>query len=178
MATGNDYGGLIDPREVELIAWRARCFGFREDEMADLEQEIVPKLIKARFRGNGRARRRTFVVNIINRQISKIRRDRQRGPRRVSFEAVPLEAMGEDSLPRVDGIDLLCLRLDLEDALNHLSAKERSICISLLRGECQAEIARKLGVATQTVNEKVARLARKLRRWGLDSYCRKSRIPT
>ena len=40
MATENDYGDLIDPREVELIAWRARCFGFREDEMADLGQQI------------------------------------------------------------------------------------------------------------------------------------------
>ncbi len=45
MATENDYGDLIEPSEVELIARRSSCLGFREDEMPDLEQEIARGLL-------------------------------------------------------------------------------------------------------------------------------------
>lgn len=173
MATENDYGDLIKPGEVELIAWRARCLGFREDEMPDLQQEIVPKLANARFNHNGSACRKTFMINIINRQIDNIRRDRQRSPRRANFDTVPLEAVGENSLPSVDGIERLCLRLDLQDALDRLSADERLICLSLQRGESQTEIARATGVCRSAVSRRIRRLAEKLRKLGLDQYCRK-----
>ncbi len=175
MPSENDYGELIEPGEVEQIARRARRFGFRDDELPDLEQEIVPKLINARFRRNGSACRKTFVINIINRQISKIRRNRRRGLRMVNFNATSLEVVGEDSLPSVDGIDLLCLRLDLEDALARLSAEERSICFSLRHGESQTEIARAMGVCRSAVNKRIRRLAEKLRKSGLGRHCRKPR---
>jgi RNA polymerase sigma factor (sigma-70 family) len=170
MSSENDYEGLIEPGEAELIARQARRFGFRDDELPDLEQEIVPKLINARFYHNGSACRRTFAINIINRQISNIRRNRRRGPRRAIFDATPLEAVGEDSIPSVDGIDLLCLRLDLEDVMARLSVEESSICLSLQRGKSQTEIARAMGVCRSTVSKRIRRLAEELRKSGLGRH--------
>ena len=37
----NDYGGLVEPWKVALIAARARRFGFRGHELEDVQQEII-----------------------------------------------------------------------------------------------------------------------------------------
>lgn len=175
MFSENGYGGLMEPRDVGLITKWARSFGFRDDELPDLEQEIALELISAPFRENGGASRRTFVGSVIGRQLRRVLRNRRRDKRRVNFEACPLEAVGEDSLPSVDGIERLCLRLDLQDAMDRLSAEEMSICVSLLRGESRAEIARAMGVSRAAVQKRVAKLAEGLRRRGLGPCRRKSR---
>lgn len=175
MFSENGYGGLMEPRDLGLVTKWARSFGFRDDELPDLEQEIAVELIGAPFSADGSASRRTFVASVIGRQLKRVLRNRRRDKRRINFEACPLEAVGEDSLPSVDGIERLCLRLDLQDALDRLSPEDRSICASLLRGESQAEIARARGVSRAAVHKRVAKLAEGLRRRGLGPCRRKSR---
>lgn len=40
MSSENAYGDLMEPPNVGLITKWARSFGFRDDELPDLEQEI------------------------------------------------------------------------------------------------------------------------------------------
>ena len=169
----NSYGNLLKPWQVKLIAKRARRFGFRDDELPDLEQRIVPKLICAQFHKNGSAGATTFSIRIIDRQLSSVLRDRKRSVRRINAEALPLEIASENSLAIVDGIEHLCLKMDLQDALIRLTSEERYICISLQRGDSQTDIARALRKSSPTIYEKTKSMALKFRLWGLDAYLNK-----
>jgi len=170
MASENNYEKLLEPWEQRLISARARRFGFRWDELEDLEQKIVPSLVSASFQDDGRSKRVTFLINIIDRQLRRVRRDRRRDIRRVNYEARSLEGMSEARLGSADGIDRLCMRLDVDSALSRLSAEDRFICISLRRGESEADIARLLCISAQSMSEKMRNLAERLRR-KLAAYC-------
>lgn len=171
----NDYGDLLEQWKVELIRVRARRFGFREDELPDLEQIIVLELLRVE-KGPTReatASERTFLTTVIDRQLMHVRRDRARHRRRMSYGERSLDAdpeLGEEASLRPRQPDDPGVRLDIAEALAGLSPLERSLCEGLMDGRSQAEIARALGCHRSTVCKQLVKVASKFRRWGLDAY--------
>ena len=166
----NDYGGLIEQWKVDLIGFRARWLGFRDDEVPDLEQEIVPQLLKAEFDPNGSATENTFVERIINKQLYKMLRDRRRIIRKGNYETVSLDEVTERTYFGMSETARADLRHDLRAAMAGLSPPEKAVCEALMRGDSQADIRHATGKAKATISETVARLRRKFREWGLDLY--------
>ena len=171
----NDYGSLIEQWKVDLIRTRARRFYFRKDEMDDLEQIIVPQLVEANFDpiAPAGASERTFIITIIDRQLMKVKRDRQRDVRRVNYESPHIEDKGAlttkdvASLSRCDRPELA---LDLQRALASFTPVERAICQAFKEGQSQADIARATGRSKAAICNEVQKLQAKFRDWGLEEY--------
>jgi RNA polymerase sigma factor (sigma-70 family) len=171
----NDYGDLIERWKVDLIRGRAKRFGFRDDDIPDLEQVIVMELLGVDYDADleGGAAERTFVIAVIDRQLREIRRRRGRHVRRAAFEAQSLDAvpgLAEKTYFRMRHGNRPELRLDLEQALMGLTPAERAVCEALHQGLSQAEIARERHCSRAAVCKHVGRVAEKFRRWGLDAY--------
>jgi len=171
----NDYGNLIEQWKVDLIRARARRFGFRSDELPDLEQVIVLQLLAVRDDpdAEGAATERTFVTSIVDRLLARRRRDQKRHRRRVIHEARSLDAdpmVAEDACLALHRSDDLGLRLDVQQALMGLTPAERALCEALMQGHSQADIARERGVSRAAISKQVRRLAEKFGHWGLDAY--------
>ena len=171
----NDYGSLIERWKVDLIRAKARRFGFRRDELPDIEQMLVLELLSVTYapaQPDG-ASERTFITTIIDRRLTNIRRDRRRHCRRTSYEARSLDSdtvVAEEAGLQVHHAPDPGLCLDLEQAVMGLTLPERAICQALSEGRSQTDIARGLGCNRSTICRRVASIADKLRRWGLDAY--------
>ena len=170
---GLNYGGLIEAWKVSLIEVRARTYGFIEDDIPDLKQQIVFELINADFTPglSGGAEEKTFVIGLIDRQLNKTLRDRKRNVRRANYEAdiFEEEVVDQHSFFIADESERTNLRIDLETVISDLSASEIIICVGLMQGNSQAEIARAMGQSTSEVSRLMARLRDKLKKWGLDN---------
>jgi RNA polymerase sigma factor (sigma-70 family) len=160
---GNDYGSLIAQWKVELIRMRALKYLFREDEVPDLEQVVVPQLLKATYdpQNPSGARERSFLIAIIDRQLMKVMRDRQRDVRKVNYESA---SVNEAVISRPESHEL---RLDVQRALARMTSGERRICEALMEGRSQAEIARMTGRSKAAICNEVRKLREKFQAWGL-----------
>ena len=171
----NEYGGLIARWKVDLIRARAKRLYFREDEIDDLEQVIVQQLIKVDFDPDvpGGASERTFVIAVIDRQLLKVKRNRQRDKRRAGFESASLDAdpvFTEKAFFALSRSEKHELRMDVQQTLIGLTPTERAICEALSQGHSQAEIARTTGRSKAAICNEVKRLRSKFRKWGLGDY--------
>lgn len=168
---GNKYGDLVARWKVDLVAVRARKFFFREDEIPDLEQVVVPELINIPFDPDvpGGATERNFIITVIDRQLLKIKRDRQRDVRRINYESASFDdaLVTEKSFFAAGRPDRDALRLDVQEALSAMTPSERGMCQALSEGRSQAEIARLSGRSRAAVCAEVRRLREKLRACGL-----------
>ncbi|HRR82446.1 MAG TPA: sigma-70 family RNA polymerase sigma factor [Planctomycetota bacterium] len=171
----NEYGDLIERWKVDLIRARARRFGFRPDDIPDLEQTIVLELLSAGYRPGleGGAAERTFTIAVIDRQLKETLRSRRRDLRRVNHEARSLDAdpaaAEEVPSPRPDST-LDGLSLDVQAAMVGLTPTERAICQALSEGQSQADIARERGCSRAAISKHIAQVALKLCGWGVDAY--------
>jgi len=169
----NDYGSLIARWKVDLIRSRARKFNFRNDEVPDLEQTIVPELVKAPFDPNALdADERTFVIAVIDHQLMKVKRDRRRKVRQGDYESESLEEIifterASLALGRTEPHDL---KLDVQQAMATLTPVQKEICQALAEGCTQAEIARRTGRSKAALCKAVKRLRNKFRECGLGEY--------
>jgi len=170
---GQEYGGLVEEWKVNMITKRAKRYGFRDDDIPDLKQRIVPEIIKADFVPCGGAKESTFIIAIIDRQLKTVLRDRRRSVRKANYVAEiydEQEIIDQDSFFSMGEAERTELRLDLERALTGLSAEEKEICKGLMEGDSQAELARVMGKSTSEMSRVVARLRDKLSKWGLGMY--------
>ncbi len=173
MLRKNSYGELIGQWKVKMITTRAKRYGFSESEIQDIEQRIVMELLKVNFDPGliGGAAETTFVIEVIDRQIKKVLRDRYRDVRRANYEAGPLDdPITEHTFFKMHRDERFELLIDLERAMAGLSAVEREICEGLMRGDTQAEIAKGKKRSKAAMSEAVKRLREKLRKWGIDEY--------
>jgi len=170
----NDYGDLIAKWKVDVIGMRARQFGFRNYDVPDLEQRIVPELLSVKFdpRRPSGAKEKTFVIAVIDRQLRWIKRDREREVRRANYETRSLDdpELTEEAFFAQQSSDAADLRVDIHSVLPRLTPLERRICEALSQGNSQADIARSTGRSKATISGEVKRLREKFRRWGLDVY--------
>ena len=138
----------------------------------DLGQIVVQELLKVGFDPGlpGGASERTFVIAVIDRQLTKVKRDRQRDKRRVNYESAPLaadEAFTEKAFFALAREDKHELKMDVRQALVGLTPAERAVCEALGLGHSQAEIARATGRSKAAVCGEVKRIRAKFLKWGL-----------
>ena len=170
----NKYDGLIEEWKVDLVRSRAKKWGFLEDDVPDLEQQAALELLKVQFKPDEYAgvQEKTLVVEVIDRMLKMVMRNRKRDVRRVNYLAELIESaeglVTEKSVLGKLGTTRTEMRLDVERALMGLSEEERTIIGRLGEGDSQAEIARSMGSSKAKVNETVMRLREKFRRWGID----------
>jgi RNA polymerase sigma factor (sigma-70 family) len=169
----NDYGNLIPYWKVGLVRSRARRFGFRSDELPDLEQVIVPELIKAPFDPDAPgASEQTFVIKVIDRQLMKIKRDRRRQVRRGDYESESLDEIAhtEEASASLGRMEPNELQLDVRQVVAGLTPVQQDICRALAEGQTQAEIALRTGRSKAAICEEVKRLRKTFREMMLEEY--------
>ena len=174
----NDYGDLIEEWKVDLIRARARRFGFRADELPDLEQNIVMELLGLQYDPSleGGASETTFLIAVIDRQLRQIRRRRARIRRKASYEALSLDSnasAAHEAAWQLSYTHDPAMQLDIQQALLGLTPAERAICQALSQGFSQAAIARATGRSKAAICNEVRKLRARFREWRLDEYLEK-----
>lgn len=168
----NDYGTVVEPWKVALIHRRAKKRGFRRDEMADVEQQIVLAMADFRFdptKANG-AKEKTILTALIDRQLSTLCRARVRRERTVATQPVDPHhdecIAPEETVPQ-DGAALV---LDVRDALGRLPSQDREICMALAAGESIDEIAHARRCSWHTVKRRIDDIRQHFEHLGLDGW--------
>jgi RNA polymerase sigma factor (sigma-70 family) len=169
------YDGLIEGWKVDMITKRAKRYGFSDDDIPDLKQRIVPELINADFDPDkqGGAKESTFVIEVIDRQLKKVLRGRNRNVRKANYEADSIEdenVITQKSYFKKNEAERTELRIDLEKVMTGLSAEEKKICMGFMTGDSQADLAREMGRSKAAVSNAVAKLREKFKKWGFDIY--------
>ena len=168
------YDGLIEEGKVRLIAARARRYKFKEDEIADLKQQIVPELLNVKFDPDivSGAKESTFIIAVIDRQLKKIMRNRKRNKRRANYEASSLDneedIFNQSSYYSMQPMERVEHCIDLERAMVGLSAEEKEICKRLDEGYSQEDIAKEMGKSKAAMSNKVKKLREKFTRRGFE----------
>ena len=158
------YDGVLEPWKVDLIIARAKCMGFRKDELPDLMQDLA--LILSRFeydpdRADG-AKEGTAVQAVVDNHLLFARRTAER------YQAA-VEAGAPRSEPMCDAEDDE-LAYDVQEILETLPEQERLICLGLAEGRSKDELAAQLGCSWHTVHKAVRRMASHFRELGLEGW--------
>ena len=174
MSTHSNYD--LDPKTAKLIRRKARIlsrsYGFRVGDEEDLRQELAAHVIEKLGRHDPRlAQRPTFVDRLLEakavdllRYVLARKRDRRR--EQPADEDVPergLEGLRDRAwdLERIElGIDVLDALADLPDDLREVAG--------LLMIYGQSEVARMTKLSREQVRRMERRIARHLRRRGLE----------
>lgn len=159
----NSYAGIVEPNVSQIVACRAARLEIPQEEIADLQQQIVPKLAAFKFdvtRSNG-ASRTTVLTSVIDRQIRAYLRAKRRYRLRVERTRL-VSGRGSRALPTqwITMPEPGDLRMDLEVAMTNLAERDRKICFALSRGQTHKAIAEQLGCARETVGTAVKRIRR------------------
>jgi DNA-directed RNA polymerase specialized sigma24 family protein len=165
----NDYGGLVAPWKVTLIASRARRLGFRGHELEDVQQKIILDVAGFQFdpaRSNGAAEI-TPLTRLIDNRLLTLRRAALREKNR--FERLGRDLGVSDGNAAADsGYDSLGTRTAVQAILADLSPEEQTVCLALGEGQNINEIAQTLGCGWYTVSRRITRIRRRFRAVGLD----------
>ncbi|GMV97808.1 MAG: DNA-directed RNA polymerase sigma-70 factor [Phycisphaerae bacterium] len=126
----------------------------------DLVQETFAGALKGRFRGESSLR--TWLVGILVRQASQLRRSRRRRVRPASLDDPAVHARVGGTAATARGAEA---RLDLATMLESLSAEHRAVVVLReIEGQSYEEMARTLGVPVGTVESRLHRAREELRR--------------
>ena len=163
----NHYRDIVPAWQVELINRRARQRGFRQDELADLQQRIVPHLAAFRFdpeRSEG-AVPRTAVVALIDQQLKAAARASARYRRHVhrceQVGCLRSQIVSDHNIPRA---------LDVREAVRLLPPREQAVCAGLAAGASLADIAARLQCSWHVVRRLVANIRRQFEKLGLHAW--------
>ncbi len=168
----NDYGTAVEPWKVALIRRRAKKRGFRRDEMADVEQQIVLAMSDFRFdpaKANG-ANEKTVLTALIDRQLSTLCRAKLRRERNVASQPVDPhhdECIAPGHVIPQDGAALVS---DVREALGRLPSQDREICTALAAGESIDEIARTRSCSWHTIKRRIDDIRQHFERIGLNGW--------
>jgi len=170
----NNYSPLLPKWKVKLINRRALRMGFRRDELDDVQQQIVPHVIRFVFdpaKANG-AREQTVLVALIDQQLKAMARAQSRYRRHVEQLRQDLSADGSnDEMPRA----AIChepqeLVLDVQLAVAALPPRERAICTALGEGRSMSQIAQDLGCTWHAVRRVVGDIRTRFQAMGLEGW--------
>ena len=168
----NDYGTAVEPWKITLIHRRAKKRGFRRDEMADVEQQIVLAMADFRFdpaKANG-ANEKTVLTALIDRQLSTLCRSKLRRERNVARQPIDPHHDECTAPGRVIPQDGVALVLDVRESIRQLPSQDREICAALAAGESIDEIARKRRCSWHTVKRRIDDIRQHFKRLGLDGW--------
>jgi len=156
-----NYDGLVEQWKVDLIVGRAKCMGFRNDEIPDIQQEIILDVLEFRYdptKSNG-AKERTALQTLIDNRLRHIRRTTMR-------EKAKVERIRDQIRQSCDDAEQQCA-LDVHDAVAALSPREQVVCRALAEGRSKHEIAKQMGWGWHTVDRLVRRIRDHFEKVGL-----------
>lgn len=148
-----DYDGLVEPWKVDLIIARAKCMGFRCDEIDDVQQELILDVVSFRYetaKSNG-ASETTALIALIDNRLKKLVRAQARY--RAHVDQFRQEA--DRSYEPVTGDERA---IDVNSVVASLAEREREVCRALGFGLTRNEIAKSLGCGWYTVDRIVGRI--------------------
>lgn len=142
------------------------------DEQSLLGDELMAQLVAAWPRFDpARAAAEAFINQVVDTRLVSLLR--ARGAAKRAGSTVPLDQIAEGSLrePQRSGHETshAGLRLDLAEAMELLTPREREIVDELMR-ESLTPAARNLGVPRSTLRDQVERIRVVFRDIGLDAY--------
>ena len=143
------YDGVLERWKVNLALRRAKRFGFRDDELDDVMQELTLTLMGVEYDAaneNG-ATEKTVLTSVIDRQLCKMRRA---NARREGLEQ-QVALSGDETYDDAD----VKRRLDVEAVVQTLGAQQRRVCDLLSQGHSKSAIARELGCGWHAVDRVV-----------------------
>ncbi|MBN2292319.1 MAG: hypothetical protein JXM70_07835 [Pirellulales bacterium] len=132
------YDGVLENWKIELALKRSKKFGFRDDELDDVIQELVIILMDIEYdeeRANG-ASEKTMLTSVIDQQLCKMRRSDSR--RECLEQSVALS--GDETYDNSD----LERRSDVEIVVAKMDDQQRRVCELLSQGYSKSVIAEKL----------------------------------
>ena len=140
------YDGVLESWKVKLALQRARRMRFRDDELDNVIQELVLKMLDVEYdadHANG-ATERTMLTSVIDRQLCKMRRSEARRQDLEEQVAIPADATYDDSDVQ--------LRMDVETVLESVDDEQRRVCDLLSQGYSKAAIAKELDCGWHTID--------------------------
>lgn len=163
-----DYDGVVEPWKVELIVSRAKRLGFRRHDLEDVQQELILDVMSFRYdraKSNG-ATETTALTALIDNRLKKLIRSEARYRAHLEQFMKDSERANEparDDRPAVD----------VWNAVQALTPRERTVCHALARGRSKHAVARMLGCGWHTVDRLVRRIREHFRELGLEGpICR------
>jgi len=162
-----NYDGLVEPWKVDLIIARAKCMGFRCDEIEDAQQELILEVMNFRYetrKSNG-ATETTVLIALIDNLLKKLVRTRARY--RAHLDRFREEA--ERSYEPMTGDERA---IDVQNVVASLAERDREVCRALGFGLTKHEIAKLLGCGWHTVDRIVGRIRQRFEECGLDAWTR------
>jgi DNA-directed RNA polymerase specialized sigma24 family protein len=171
----NRYGQLVEPWKVNIVIVQARKKGFRDDEMDDALQEIIPAMMAFRFdpsRSNG-ATKRTALTALVNNRLTFIQRGRARRTRHHERYMEHIGFTGETKIQEVpDKVtpDDVVLAIDVQDAVAGLPTQEQAVCEALARGDKHLSIAKSMGIPPCRVNRMIGCIRKRFSVAGLNAW--------
>ena len=173
----NEYGELIEEWKVKLVVARAQRKNFRKDELEDVQQEIVPVILKFRYdvaKSNG-ASEKTALTALIDHQLAQIQRSNARQQKNNNKFRQEWGQKEEDLIRnriRDARYPSLALKLDLQEALARLTTQEQEICRRLSHGENRFSITKALGLGRYETDQLFEHIRDHFKSCGLDLWAR------
>ena len=159
------YGKEIDPKLVDRIVKRAARFGFKERDMEDVLQQVLPVVLNFKFdpaKSNG-AKRSTAITAVIDNRILKIRRSEARYRARQ-------EKVGVGVRTDLEPDTVMHMKVEVRHALEGLTPAQRQVCDGLGHGLSTRQIAKQMGCSWHAVERQVAHIRSHFRKLGLDHW--------
>ena len=171
------YKGQIEPWKIHLAISRIKTFGFPKPDWLNILQELAMVLMNFTFepaKANG-AKQSTALCAVIDRQLKTMIRAEVRESAKIHRYA---QNLLHTSPAVVDGHDLgymetTPLRMDVREAVGHLTPFQRAICEGLGNGKSAHQIAKELGVGWHTVKRAIALIRMYFAGIGLGGWVRR-----
>lgn len=157
------YGKEIDPKLVKRIVKRAAMHGFKEREMEDILQQVLPVVLSFKFdseKSNG-CKKSTATIAVIDNRLQKIRRSEAR------YRARQEKAEARTDL---EPDTAMKMKVEVGHALEGLSPEQRQVCEGLGHGYSTRQIAKQMGCSWHAVERQVKHIRSHFRKLGLDHW--------
>ena len=162
--SGNEYEGVFQAQEVDLIRRWAKRGGIQSDDVSDVLQEVA--MVVLQQPGNWPAissSERKQALWIVTRDVlGKIKRMERRRRQRDEQKALMVEeAYIDNSTP---------MRLDVQKVIAGLDRRCQTVCELLSQGRPKSEIAERMQCGWHTVDRLMRTIRERLEEAGVDAW--------
>lgn len=162
--TGNEYEGVFEKQEVELIQQWAKRAGFRSDEIPDVLQDVAMVVIQRpdRWLLATSTRRKQLLWVITKNTLGKIKRAERRRRRRDEQKAsMAEEAYCDNATPT---------RLDVQAVVAGFDERCQAVCELRSRGLSKSQVAERMNCGWHTVGRLVHTISQRLEEAGVNEW--------
>jgi DNA-directed RNA polymerase specialized sigma24 family protein len=160
----NEYDGLLEKREVDLIRQWAKRGGMQSDGVSDVLQEVAMVVVQqpGDWSATTSKDRQQLLWVVTRNVLSKIKRaERRRRQRDEEKAAMSEEAYCDNATP---------IRLDVQEVVAHLDERSQTVCELLSQGLSKPQIAERMQCGWHTVDRLVRTVRERLEEAGVDAW--------